>query len=81
MQSDSTNWIISVPMPSGNLAFDSPARREQMAYRDCTINPSDHQLSGALSSGLRRQRAKTWSFGESIFLESNVVAVTKPISD
>lgn len=71
MQSDSTNWIISVPVPSGNLAFDSLTYREQMAYIDCRINLSDHQLSGALSSELRTQRMKTWIFGKSVFLESS----------
>ena len=65
------SWLISVPIPSGNLAFDSPACREQMAYRDCTINLSDHQHSGALSSRLRRQRVKTCSFSKSISLDSN----------
>lgn len=41
-----------------------------MAYRDCTINPCDHQLRGASSSGLRRQRAQT--------LESNRCSGNNP---
>lgn len=59
LQSDSTNWIISVSIRSGNLAFDSPAHREQIACRDCTVIPSDYQCSGAFSSQPRRETEET----------------------